>query len=589
MTYRSHTCGELRGKDKDNRVVLSGWVARMRDLGGFQFLDIRDRYGKTQVVAGDSQAIIEVMKGLKCEDVIRVEGVVRPRPEEMINRSMLTGEIEVAADRIDVLSRSVPLPLGVEDLEDASDELRLKYRYLDLRRPRMSRNLALRHRALQSVRRFHDENGFIEVETPLMICNTPEGARDYIVPSRLHPGSFYSLPQSPQLYKQALMIGGIDRYFQIARCFRDEDLRRDRQPEFTQIDIEMTFVEESDVFSHTEKMIQRLVKDVLDRDIELPFPRITYQDALEKYGSDAPDTRYEFPIHRVDAAFIGSDFKAFNQVVTGGGSVFGLCGRGKGELSRKQREELEDLARTEGLAGLLSAAVTEEGLKGVLGKVLSPENQAYLCRELGAAGGDLLMFAAGEPLRSLESLGRIRRILAERWGLIPEGRMNFCWVVDAPLFELNPDGDGVTAVHHPFTMPLEDDVSIMLSEPLKVRSRAYDLVLNGIEMATGSIRIHDRALQEKVFQAIGIDRAEAQKRFGFLLEALTYGAPPHGGIALGFDRLVMVFAGESSIREVIAFPKSNTAVSLMDGAPSEINPEVLSELGLQLVRLSKKT
>ncbi|MDP8239515.1 MAG: aspartate--tRNA ligase [Candidatus Hatepunaea meridiana] len=584
MTYRTHTCSELNASNVGQNIKLAGWTARKRDLGGFIFIDLRDKYGKTQVVFDQSPELAQTARELHSEDVVQIEGTVRHRPDGMVNRNMKTGEIEVTAAVINILSRANHLPLEVEDEEEPGSELRLRYRYLDLRRPRMRKNLLLRHKALQSVRNFHTELGFIEVETPFLIRSTPEGARDYIVPSRERPGSCYSLPQSPQLYKQALMIGGIDKYFQLARCFRDEDLRRDRQPEFTQIDVEMSFVEEEDVFTHTEAMMQRLVKDTIGTDIQIPFPRIEYDDAISKYGSDAPDMRYELLIKRCDDFFSGSGFKAFENVINEGGGVFGICAKGKGGLSRKERERLEEPARTQGLAGLLSVPFTDKGLTGIIGKLFKEDKQTELCKHLSAEKGDLLLFAAGKVKLTLEALGRLRRKLAQLWDLEDKNELAFCWVVNPPLFEPIEDSDGITAVHHPFTAPNEEDIDKLESDPLNVYSRAYDLVLNGIEMSTGSIRIHDPELQQKVFKAIGIDNIEAKKRFGFLLEALSYGAPPHAGIALGFDRLVMLLAGETTIRNIIAFPKTNVASSLMDGAPAEIEPEQLRELGLKLIR-----
>ncbi len=584
MKYRTHTCGELTGTNINQDVILSGWVARVRDLGGLLFLILRDRYGKTQVVTDQESPLSSALLDLNSEDVVRITGTVNKRPDGMTNRTMKTGDIEVQLKSIEVLSKAIPLPILVEDEDEISEELRLRYRYLDLRRPRMQRNLVLRHKALQSIRTFHDENGFYEIETPFLIRSTPEGARDFIVPSRLQRGKSYALPQSPQIYKQTLMIGGFDKYCQIARCFRDEDQRSDRQPEFTQIDIEMSFVVEEDIFAHTEEMMIRLVKDVLGLEIKSGFPHISFDDSMAKYGSDAPDMRYDLLISEANGHFKNSGFKAFDSVVESGGSVLGMCAEGKGTLSRKQRDELETLAKKEGLAGLLQLPVTDGNFTGIIGKLFSEECQSELKQHFNAKPGDLLMLAAGNTESTLTILGRFRKILAQRWELARSNDLKFCWLVDVPLFEKLPDSEALTAVHHPFTAPFSEDEHLMNSDPLKVRSRAYDLVLNGVELGSGSIRNHDPELQQKLFDVIGMDKEEANSRFGFLLEALRYGTPPHGGIALGLDRIMMLLAGETSIKDLIAFPKTNTAVSLMDGSPSELDDVQWSELGLQVIK-----
>lgn len=580
-TYRTHTCGQLRGEDEGREVILAGWVARVRDLGGLIFLDLRDRFGRTQVVAEGTSEVGKVMRELHEEDVIQVWGKVRKRPPGMANPHMPTGEIEIAAHRVECFARCSPLPFGIEDEEEPGEELRLKYRYLDLRRARMQRNLGLRHQLLQEIRAFFSQRGFWEVETPFLIRSTPEGARDYLVPSRLHPGKWYALPQSPQLYKQTLMVSGVDRYFQMVRCFRDEDLRRDRQPEFTQVDVEMSFVEREDVLVVVEEMMVEVIEKVLGVQVPTPFPRFTYQEAMEGYGSDAPDLRYPLVIKRVDEPFHQGGFNAFEQVLHQGGGIFSIKVDKQGSLSRKARADLDEEARQEGLPGLIITSLSGGRWDGVLGKVLTSEKALTLKKISEANEGDLLILAGGQPREVLPALGRLRKKWGERW--MPQAQQEFqlCWILEPPLLERDETTGRLVAVHHPFTSPLEEDQPLLTVDPLRVRAQAYDLVLNGIEIGSGSIRIHRPDLQLQILQLLGWDIEEARRRFGFLLEALSYGAPPHGGIALGFDRIVMLLAGEKSIRDVIAFPKTNVATSLMDNSPSEIEPEQWKELGLK--------
>lgn len=587
--YRTHTCGQLRGENEGQEVTLAGWVSRVRDLGGLVFMDLRDRYGKTQICAEGTTEIAKVIRSLGIEDVVQVHGCVRKRPERMVNKAIATGEIEVEAQKIVVLSSSSPLPFGIEDEEEPGEELRLRFRYLDLRRFRMQRNLELRHRLLQTTRQFFTTKGFWEVETPFLIRSTPEGARDYLVPSRLHRGKWYALPQSPQLYKQTLMIGGIDRYFQIVRCFRDEDLRRDRQPEFTQIDVEMSFVGQEDVISVVEQLMVSLVETIYGTKVTTPFPRMTYEEAVTKFGTDAPDLRYDMKIVNIDEVFQGGGLRSFEDVLAQGGKIYGLKVEGKSSLSRRERQLIEEEAHQEGLAGLIFTTWREGRWEGVIGKVLDLNRSIKLKEVTGIQEGDALFLSGGESNETLAALGRLRRKWADRWRLVDNEQLSFCWVIEPPLFEIDKETKRLVSVHHPFTAPLEEDIEHLEIDPLKVRARAYDLVLNGAEIGSGSIRIHNPRLQLQLLRLLGWDENEAKRRFGFLLEAFSYGAPPHGGIALGFDRIVMLLARELSIREVIAFPKTNIAVSLMDGAPAEIDPQQWEELGLKMKKSNENS
>ena len=583
--YRTHTCGELGRQDVGSYVALAGWVASQRDHGGLIFIDLRDRWGITQIVFDPAlnQEIHETAKKLRMETVIAVRGKVVDRPASMVKKQLSTGEIELQVSEIEILNESKPVPLPVKDPCEAMDETRLKYRYLDLRRPKMQSNLILRHRAAQTVRRFFDSEGFIEIETPFLMKSTPEGARDYLVPSRIHKGKFYALPQSPQQYKQLLMIAGFDRYFQIVKCFRDEALRADRQPEFTQIDVEMAFVNEEDVIETMERLVQQIFKEILDITLEIPFPRIKYNEAMKQYGNDRPDMRYDLAIVDVTPAAAATRFRVFKETVEQGGMVRGLCLRGQDKLSRKQIDELTDYTKSFGARGLIVIQNTEEGIQSSISKFLSDEEMTDLVRSFNAGVHDIIFIIADSESVCCDTLGNLRIHLAKKYRLYDPRQFVPLWVLDFPLLEWDTEENRYAAMHHPFTSPKPEDFSMLDTEPGKVRARAYDLVLNGAEIAGGSIRNHQSRMQFKMFDLLGIDRNTAVKKFGFLLEALDYGAPPHGGIAFGFDRLVTMLAGEESIREMIAFPKTTSAASLMDGCPSEVSDDQLKELGLRIV------
>jgi aspartyl-tRNA synthetase len=583
---RTHTCGELRASDVGKIVTLNGWVDRRRDLGGLIFIDLRDRYGKTQVVFSPqhNDQAYQIAKELKSEFVISVTGKVERRPKGAENPSLPTGEIDVLADEVQILSKSETPPFLIEDDINVSEELRLKYRYLDLRRPIMQSNLITRHRMAQVVRRYFDENGFIEIETSFLVKSTPEGARDFLVPSRLHPGKFYALPQSPQLYKQILMVAGFDRYFQIVRCFRDEDLRADRQPEFTQIDVEMSFVTEEDVFNIVEGLIFRLMKEIKGIEIQLPFPRIPYVEAIEKYGTDKPDLRFDLEIVNATDIFKTTEFKVFREAIENGGVICGLNLPGCANFSRKQIDELTNFVKDLGAGGLVHFKVENGEVESPVAKYFTKISLQKLRERINSRDGDLMILISDQPQKVYSILGSLRLEMGRRLNLIDEEQFRFAWIVDFPLLEWDEEENRWVSVHHPFTSPKLEDLHLLDSDPGKVRARAYDLVLNGNEIAGGSIRIHDAELQRKIFKLLGISDEEAMKKFGFLLEAFKYGAPPHGGIAFGFDRLVMLFTGMKSIRDVIAFPKTSSALSLMDEAPSEVDPKQLDELHIQVKR-----
>lgn len=582
---RTHTCGDLRSTDIGKPVTLTGWVDVRRDLGGVIFIDLRDRYGKTQVVFNPQKSpnAHALAKELRSEFVLSVSGVVERRPEGTDNPELATGEIDVMAFELTILNKAETPPFPIDDAVEASEDLRLKYRYLDLRRPVLQRNLILRHRLYQLVRKYYDELGFIEVETPMLMKSTPEGARDYLVPSRVHRGKFYALPQSPQTYKQILMISGLDRYVQIVKCFRDEDLRADRQPEFTQIDVEMSFVEEQEVQSVTEGLMQRILKELKDVDLQTPLRRLTYTQAMETYGSDKPDTRFGLTFTTINDLVRESGFRVFADVVARGGVVAGFVVPGAATFTRNQMDNLVDYTKGLGAGGLVYFKWTENGIETAVEKFLGKELVQQIAVRMGAKQGDLVLLVSDTWAKAYTMLGTLRVEMARRLNLIPSGVYDLLWVTEFPLFEYSEEEQRYVSVHHPFTAPNPEDIAYLEQEPGKVRARAYDLVLNGNEIAGGSIRIHDRAMQQRIFGLLGINEEEAARKFGFLLNAFRYGAPPHGGIAFGFDRIVMLLAGMKSIRDVMAFPKTANAVSLMDDAPGEVDERQLRELHIRIV------
>ncbi len=582
---RTVNCGELRAADAGRRVTLNGWVHRHRDHGGVRFVDVRDRYGLTQVVvdADAGEALRSLAQELKFEYCIAVEGEVRARPAAMANPRMPTGEVEVRATAIEILSRCETLPFMVDEKSDAKEDSRLRWRYLDLRSFSMQRRIALRHTAAWATREYLTGRGFYEIDTPMFIRSTPEGARDFLVPSRVNPGKFYALPQSPQLFKQILMVAGFDRYFQIARCFRDEDARGDRQPEFTQIDIEMSFVSREDVFALVEGLFDHIFRRCLDRGLAAPFQRLPFDEAMERYGSDKPDLRFGLELRDFTPFVAAGGFDAFKKVVAAGGTVKALVAPGCGEYSRKQIGALEESAKVYGAAGLASMKVTAAGLEGGIAKFYAGQ-AADIVKALGASPGDLVLLVGAERRTACVSLGAVRLQLGRELGLAKADDFRFCWIVDFPLFEWNAEEKKWDPAHHMFTMPQERFLADFESRPAEVKGDLYDLVCNGVELASGSIRIHDSELQRRVFRFLGMSDAEAERRFGFLLEAFKYGPPPHGGIAPGFDRLVALMAGETNIREVIAFPKNTMGVSPMDDSPSEVDQKQLDDLHLRIVK-----
>ena len=582
---RSCYCGEPRVDGVGRELILGGWVQRRRDHGGLIFVDLRDRSGVIQVVFNPEidPASHEKAKQIRSEDVLAVRGSLTKRPPETVNRELSTGEVELSVRELRLLNASQVPPFLIEDETDANENTRLKYRYLDLRRPQSLGHLLLRYRMTKKIRDYLDSEGFIEVETPVLTKSTPEGARDYLVPSRIYPGKFYALPQSPQLFKQILMVGGLDRYFQIVRCFRDEDLRADRQPEFTQLDMEMSFVQPEDVIDVVEGMMTVLFKELKGIELKRPFPRLSWEEAMSRYGTDKPDLRFGLELIDFSSAFKGSQVKVFSGAIEKGGLVKGIKVAGGANLSRKGLDDLTAFVGQYGAKGLAWIKFTEGDWQSPIAKFLSEKERGEILSLTRAKSGDILFFVADEPKVVYEALANLRLHLGEKLGLISEKDYSLLWVVDFPLLEYDPEEKRHVSVHHPFTAPLEEDLPLLEKEPLKVRSKAYDLVLNGVEIGGGSVRIHQVALQKQILGLLGIGADEAAEKFGFFLEALSFGAPPHGGIAFGIDRMAMILSGARSLRDVIAFPKSQRAVCLLTDAPSSVDAKQLKELGLKTI------
>ena len=585
MNKRTTYCGSVTEEYIGQTVTLNGWVQKRRDLGGLIFIDLRDREGVVQIVFNPdfSEEALKIADKVRSEYVIQVKGKVTKRDEKSVNDKIKTGKVEVQVSSIEILNESETPPFSITDVNDIDENVRLKYRYIDLRRESLAQTFKMRHQITRSVRNYLDEGDFFEVETPVLTKSTPEGARDYLVPSRVHDGEFYALPQSPQIFKQLLMIGGFDKYYQIVKCFRDEDLRADRQPEFTQIDIEMSFVDQEDVMTMNEGLMKRIMKDVKGIDITTPFPRMTYAEAMERYGIDKPDTRFGMELINLSQLASQMEFKVFKGAVENGGEVKAIVvENGADDYSRKDIDQLQSFASIYGAKGLAWVKVTDEGLNGPISKFFNESHTEELLKETEAKSGDLILFVADKKDVVAASLAQLRNKLGKERGLIDPNQYNFLWVTDWPLFEYDEDTNRYVAAHHPFTAPKKEHEDMLETDPTNVEANAYDIVLNGFELGGGSIRIHKSDLQEKMFKALGFTDEEAQEQFGFLIEAFKYGAPPHGGIALGLDRLVMLLAGRTNLRDTIAFPKTASASCLLTDAPSKVSNSQLQELHLQL-------
>lgn len=579
---RTHMCGELRLEHAGQRITLNGWIQKRRNLGGLIFCDLRDKTGIMQIVFDQEvdKATFQEAEKLRSEYVVGITGVVKER--EAKNGDLPTGDVEVFVDGMSIYSEADTPPIYIKDDDDVGENLRLKYRYLDLRKPHMQKNFAFRHKITKCAREFFDSEGFMDVETPMLVKPTPEGARDYVIPSRVNQGRFYALPQSPQMYKQLLMLSGTDRYYQIAKCFRDEDLRADRQPEFTQIDLEMSFVEAEDVMEIQERFLKKLMKEIMNVEIQTPFPRLTYREAMDRFGSDKPDLRFGFELKSLNDIVKDCGFQVFSGAVAEGKDVRGINFKGcNDKFSRKEVDKLQDLVKTYGAKGLAWVKMGEQ-VTSSFAKFMTEAEMVKIYQRLEAKPGDLLVIVADKPSVVYDSLGFLRRELAGRLGMLKKDEYNFLWVTDFPLLEYNEEDGRYYAMHHPFTSPKLEDVPYLDSDPGRVNAEAYDIILNGVELGGGSIRIHDRNLQKKMFEVLGLTDDVLEKKFGFFLEAFKYGAPPHGGLAYGLDRLVMLLSGSDSIREVIAFPKNQNAVCMMSDAPGEIEQEQLSELAIEI-------